>query len=196
VNTPGAGQWFAAFLQATPAAREEIAKAAISLVTPEETMGYLLKSWRKEQDAKPINLDTKLQAALNKCPWQWIDGTAVHFGYGKKGTKRDKIAAIVAHLADADKLRGVVAGLPPQGRDALALVLKNGWVKYGDLTRRFGSEERDSWWWADEPPTSVLGQVRLAGLLFVGTAGLAGRNYKVAVVPVDLRQHLKALHNT
>jgi tetratricopeptide (TPR) repeat protein len=187
LKTTGALAWFDNFLSTDAAALQEVQAAVLDLVSPDDMMAQLLKSWRKDLEAKSIDMDIKLQVALAKCPWQWIDGMAVHLGYSRKGKKKDKMAAIAAHLLNKDKLQAVVAGLPSQGRDALVLTLKNGWIKYGDLTRRFGTEEGDGWWWADDPPTSILGQVRLAGLLFVGTVAINGRNYRVAVVPVELR---------
>ena len=192
-DTAGAMDWMVQTIGNDKQTQERVAAAVVSLVTPDEMMAYTVKSWRKEQDSKPIGLDTKLQAALNKCPAAWIDGIFANLEYKHKALKREKVAAIVAHLTGSDTLRKAVSALPAKGRGALALVLTNGWVKYGDLTRRFGKEDGDGWWWAEEPPTSVLGQVRLAGLLFVGTAGMGGRNYTVAVIPIELRPLLQAL---
>jgi hypothetical protein len=196
IKTPGAMEWQATTLDKHPEVINRIAEAARGLIMPpniDVTMGSVIKDWRKDQEGRPINLETKLQAALNKCPSAWVDGIAANLGYTQKAIKRERVAAIVAHLTNTDKLRGVLAALPAEGRAALALVLTNGWVKYGALTRRFGTDENDGWWWAEEPPTSLLGRVRMAGLLFVGEAGVGGRNYKVGVIPIELRPLLKEL---
>jgi tetratricopeptide (TPR) repeat protein len=187
LDTPGAPQWLRSTLARDPQAKNQVAAAAFSMLSIADLKSDLVGRWRRDQDAKPLSLDTKLQAALNKCPAQWIEGMATTLGYTQKGIKRDKIAAIIGHLTHRDKLNGVVASLQPQERAALALVMKKDWAKYGELTRRFGTEEDDGWFWDEEPPTSVVGRLRLRGLLFVGTAGIQGRNYKVAVIPIELR---------
>jgi len=43
------------------------------------------------------------------------------------------------------------------------------------------------------PPKSTVGILRLHALLFVGKAGIDGRNYEVAVVPKDIRKQLAEL---
>ncbi len=193
IDSPGAPEWLGSTLTKDPEAMDRVAAAALSSLSFEDIKSDINRKWRKDQDAKAINLDTKLQAALNKCPAPWIEGMAATVGSTRKGIKRDKIAAIVAHLTNRDKLKSAVSSLPPQGRAALLLALKKGWVKYGELTRRFGTDEGDGWFWDEQPPTSVLGQLRVRGLLFVGTAGISGRNYKVAVVASELRSLLQAL---
>ena len=155
---------------------------------------YIEERWRKEQESKPINLKTKLSAALNKCPAPWINGICQQLGLPTKGRKKDKVAKIVQVLHSEDGLRSALGQLPPSSMEALAFIVREGgWVKYGRLSRRWGGEEGDGWWWADHPPTSTIGQLRTRGLVFVGRAGLEGRMYKVAVVPVDLRESLGKL---
>jgi hypothetical protein len=73
---------------------------------------------------------------------------------------------------------------------------RGGWVKYGELSRQFGDETRDGWWWDRNPPQSTIGQLRLRGLLFVGQAPIGSRHYKVAVIPNELREPLRATLDT
>lgn len=166
----------------------------IFIPSPGMMMDYISSQWRKEQEEKPLTLNSTLSAALNKCPSHWIDGICIQLGLDPKALrkKKVKVQAIVAHLSDPEKLRAAVESLPEQSREALAYVLKQGgWVKIGPLTRQFGNMDDVGWFWADrEPPTSSLGQLRVHGLLFVGKAGIKGRNYTVAVVPKELRKPL------
>jgi len=106
-----------------------------------------------------------------------------------------KSLPVVGHLTDPQKLRAVLESLPPESREALDYVLaKGGWVKIGPLTRRFGAQDDVGWFWSEtEPPTSTLGRLRVRGLLFVGKAGIGGRNYTVAVIPKELREPLAEL---
>ena len=165
--------------------------------SPGAMMDYMSGQWRKEQESKPITLNSALSAALNKCPSPWINGICSQLGLNPRvlRNKKAKVQAIAAHLADPQKLRAVVNPLPEQSRQALAYVLEQGgWVKIGPLTRKFGTMDDVGWFWGeDDPPTSPLGRLRVRGLLFVGKAGIKGRNYTVAVVPRDLREPLKTL---
>ncbi len=164
------------------------------LLDPNQMMEYVMEKWHQEQDAKPITLFTKLSAALNKCPAPWIDAVCLNLGLPTKGKRKDKVKAIVAHLTQEDNLRQAVLNLPVASRQALKLVVDaGGWVKYGQLSREFGDEEGDGWFWNEEPPVSAIGQARAHGLLFVGRAPIKSRNYKVAVVPKELREPLAAL---
>ncbi|HLB72081.1 MAG TPA: hypothetical protein VJJ51_13655 [Candidatus Methanoperedens sp.] len=106
-----------------------------------------------------------------------------------KEIKKEKIEKIISRLTT--QLDEVVGKLPHEACDALKLVLKNGgWVRYNQLSKKFGGEEEDSYWWESEPPASTIGILRLHALLFVGKAGIGGRMYKVAVVPKDIREGL------
>jgi hypothetical protein len=167
------------------------------LVTPDTMMDYLTSGWREEQESKPININTKLSAALNKCPAHWVNGICINLGLDPKSLRKRKakVQGIVGHLTDFQKLRAVVESLPAESREALDYVLgKGGWVKIGPLTRRFGAQDDVGWFWNEsEPPTSMLGRLRVRGLLFVGKAGIGGRNYTVAVIPKELREPLAAL---
>lgn len=165
-----------------------------ALLDPDLLMQYMEDRWREEQESKPINLNTTLSAALNKSPAPWVDGICFAVGLSPKGQRKQKVARIVKRLLDPEGLRAVVSLLPAASRQALRHVLQaGGWAKYSTLTREFGDEGGDSWWWGDEMPTSVLGQARVRGLLFVGKVGIGGRNYKVAVIPQDVREPLSAL---
>lgn len=169
------------------------------LFVPSSTMmlEYLVRQWREEQESKPITLNSTLSAALNKCPAQWINGICLNIGLDPKAQRKrkDRVRAVVAHLNDPENLRNVVVTLSKEEQQALAYLLeKGGWLKTGSLTRRFGTMDDVGWFWdEEEPPSSPLGQLRVHGLLFVGKAGIKGRNYTVAVVPRDLREPLEAI---
>lgn len=160
------------------------------LLNPDALMSYVTEQWRKEQEEKPININSRLSAALNKLPAHWINAACQAVGLDAKALRqrKAKTQALVAHLTDPAKLRGVVSRLSPQAREALRVLLDaGGWMKVGPLYRRFGDCEGDGWFWTDNPPTSTLGQLRLHALLFMGKAPVGSRSYRVAVVPKELR---------
>jgi hypothetical protein len=169
----------------------------ILIPSPGMMMDYVARQWRKEQEDKPLTLNSTLSAALNKCPSPWINGIAAHIGLNPKKLrqKKAKVEAIVSRLTDPGSLRAVLDSLPEQSRKALVHLLKQeGWAKTGPLTRQFGTMDDVGWFWDEkEAPTSPLGQLRVRGLLFVGKAGIGGRNYGVAVIPTDLRPLLEEL---
>jgi len=167
------------------------------IMDPHALMGYVEQQWRKEQESKLLNLKTTITAALNKCPSQWVNGICIRLGLDTGGKKKDRVMKIAAHLKDPHNLRALLDSLPQASQDALAFVVaEGGWVKYGRLSQRFGDESGDGWWWSEgQAPTSTVGRLRGAGLLFVGKAGLGERNYKAAVVPKELRPLLAELLN-
>jgi len=162
----------------------------------DEALDRLEQSWRRDIESKSLPINPTLQAALNKLPAAWIDAICLCLGICGERKKRDKVSQIVSHLKDEASLVKTVLGLQPQHREAMIYLLQSGgWVKYGQLSRRFGDETGDGWWWNENPPHSIIGQLRLRGLLFVGQAPIGSRHYKVAVIPADLRQTLpKAVH--
>ena len=164
------------------------------IVDPNALTEYMFDQWREDAEEKPINLNTTLSAALNKSLWQMVDAACIASGLPSKGQRKQKVAALVARLTDANHLTQLVAGLTPRGREILRRVLaKDGWLRINELTREFGTEDGDGLFWNEHPPKSHIGQVRARGLLFVGKAGIGGRNYKVAVIPKELREPLAAV---
>lgn len=157
----------------------------------EELMEWTMQDRRKKVEDKPIQMNTTLQAALNKQPAVWVE--AIYEALGLQGARRakERVKEIAAKLPEVRFLQEVVARLPEEAHEALRLVLQRaGWIKYGQLTRRFGSDAGDGWFWNERPPTSTLGRLRLHGLLFVGRAALRGKRWKVGVIPVELREPL------
>ncbi|HEY65868.1 MAG TPA: hypothetical protein G4O02_15000 [Caldilineae bacterium] len=160
------------------------------LLDPDVLLGYVTDRWRKEQEERPIYIHSKLSAALNKSPAQWVNAACQTLGLDTRAlrNRKAKTQALVAHLTDPEKLKAVVHGLSPEAREALRMVIEaGGWMRVGPLYRRFGDCEGDGWFWEEEPPESVLGELRTRALLFIGKAPVGSRSYHVAVVPKELR---------
>jgi hypothetical protein len=160
-----------------------------------EAFDKLEQSLRRDIESKPLPVNTTLKAALNKLPAVWIDGICLCLAVPAERKKWDKVSRIASYLSDQASLARTIASLQPRQREALGYVLNcGGWVRHGQLSRRFGDETGDGWWWNENPPQSIIGQLRLHGLLFVGQMPIGNRHYKVAVIPGELRQLLlKAL---
>ena len=75
--------------------------------------------------------------------------------------------------------------------DALRHAMKKGGVaSYPAMTRLFGTEENDGFYWVERPPRSVLGRLRSRGLAFAGRVRRGSRLYRSVVVPRDLQEPL------
>jgi len=160
----------------------------ILFFNPHRMMDMMTSSMSKDEDSKPITLNITISAGLNKFRNSRINAVSMALGISKKDVKKDKIGQIISKLTT--ELDEIIEKLPPKSREALKLVMdEGGWVKYNKLSSEYG-EENNSYFWELEPPTSTVGILRLHGLLFVGKAGIDGRNYKVAVVPKDIRKVL------
>lgn len=171
---------------------------ALSKLPPRDALGRILADdlatykkaqadLREEIEAKVLPPKTTLQAALNKLPAPWIDGICICLGLPVQGIRREKVACIRLYLTHAASLRRTIETLPGECRKALEYMLQQGGqVKYGELSRRFGDEGGDGWWWDKKPPRSTLGRLRLRGLVFVGRSSIAGRLYKVAIIPQEI----------
>jgi hypothetical protein len=163
----------------------------ILFFNPNRMMNIMTSSMSRDEDSKPITLNTTISAGLNKFRNSRINAVSKALGISTKDVKKDKIDQIISKLTT--ELDEVIDKLPPKSREALKLVMdEGGWVKYNKLSNEYG-EENDSYFWETEPPTSTVGVLRVHGLLFVGKAGIGGRMYRVAVVPKDIREGLEEL---
>lgn len=159
--------------------------------SPGQLMDVVTSSWIVDQDNKPITLNTTISAGMNKYPGSWINGVSSALGISKKEKKKDKIEKVTSKLTK--ELAQVIGKLPPESVEALRLVMKaGGWIKYNQLSKKFG-EENDSYFWDTEPPRSTVGLLRLHALLFIGRANINGKRYLVAVVPREIREELAGM---
>lgn len=143
------------------------------------------------RDAEQITISprSRLTAVLNKYPFQWVDGICDELGLSSSGRKNIKVKEIAATVKS--DLALILDSIPEESREALKLVLDNGgFVKYGKLK---SYDDEITFWWSDDPPTSTIGVLRLNALLVVGRIPMAGRMYKVALIPVDIRDELQDL---
>ncbi|HID19955.1 MAG TPA: hypothetical protein EYP28_03305 [Methanophagales archaeon] len=167
---------------------EEVARR-LGLITQgmvDSLMGQYDKNMIKKAESIILSQKSTLSSVLNKYPAQWVDGICKALGIAVKGDKREKVKLIVAKYQSRE-IQVILEGLPLRCKEALKLVLeKGGWVKYSQLKSRFDDEITRGW--AEDPPKSTIGIIRLHALLIVGKMGISGRMYKIAVVPLELRE--------
>ena len=140
----------------------------------------------EEASSFDISPDAKPQALFAKLPVEWVNAAAQFWNLGNVRLKRDRIAVLVAFLSDENMEKEIRFRIAEDELRVLKFILSaGGWTKYSFLTARFDDEKGDGYWWCSKPPKSVIGRLRMKGLLFVGKTMIGGRRYKVAVIPKD-----------
>jgi len=160
---------------------------------PDLLMADVEEGWLKAQNQVPLTIHSQLKACLNKLPAHWVQAMALALGVAER-RKKERIQTLSLLLKDPRHLLRIVKkSLQPKEREALQFVLeRGGYVSYKTLTRRFGSEAGDGWFWVERNPTSTIGRLRLHGLLTVGRAPFGTRSQQIALIPEDLREPLEA----
>ena len=152
----------------------------------------LLHAFESDQVERFENIQLRksstFQSIMNKYPSHWIDSMYNQY-HIKQKVKKDKIRAIENTLMS--DLPRIIQGLPTKCKDVLRLCMQNGgFVKYGMLK---GYDDDLGFFWEEQSRASTIGELRQKGLLFVGKMGFGDRNYKIAFIPVEIRDDLKDL---
>jgi hypothetical protein len=148
---------------------------------------------RADQERHPLPARGGLTTLLRQTPVVWLNAIsqALDLGDTQTAHRKERERLIANRLLDREFLRRLlVTSLRDDERQLLAyLGERRGKVSAAAVTRRFGSDRDDGWFWNEEPPTSVLGRVRMHGLAFVGAAA-EGRGTRTVLVPRELMDPL------
>lgn len=149
---------------------------------------------KAEQEGRPLPPREGLSTLLRDLPVEWLDATwkALGLGSDRPRHRKERGRIIARHLIAEGTLPEVVGEcLSEQERRLLAFLLERGGkAPAAAVTRVFGNDDDDGWFWSEEPPTSVLGRVRIHGLVFVGATRTAHAT-RTVLVPRELRQGLE-----
>jgi hypothetical protein len=170
----------------------------------DEGARYFSDPMRAVFDNQPIDVEMSLEAALEGLPDPWLDAACMALRIRNRGLnkqpRRAKVVSIVASLGCTDDLARCILEMPPQARAALRRVLESGGsIRLSTLERDFGDMFGDGWFWNEQPPTSLIGELRRRALLFVGKSTierdgkLSKRAFRVAMVPRELRKPLQRI---
>ncbi len=152
-----------------------------------------VQAMHEEASSKPVTIHSKLGALLNKMPSPWVNAITDFWEIPDERLKRDRVKNIVKFLTDETSVPAIREALAEDEKEALAILTQHdGYVKYNTLARKFGDEYRDSYWWDEDPPRSLIGRLRMMGLAAVGKAPLGSRQYKIILIPKDVR-HIVAM---
>lgn len=156
------------------------------------------EGWRQEQAERDRRKRRKLQSAIGSDAPDLEKALGVHTkdslteiartvdlepGWSTL-KKAELIRRIAHHLSDARSLANVIDALKPVEKKALGLVMqREGVMGWEDFDAEFGNDLEESQYWRFNPPESVMGRLRLHGL--IAEATVAGE--LLIVIPLELR---------
>ncbi len=133
-----------------------------------------------------LRKSSSLRSILNKYPYHWIDWMCNHYGL-KERLKKEKVREIENKIVN--DLPQVLSELPERSREALTYCLKSdGVVKYGQLK---DYDDDMNLFWEEDKSLSTIGVLRQKGLMVVGKMVFGERKFKVAFIPIEIREGLK-----
>ncbi|MDD1744222.1 MAG: hypothetical protein LUQ20_00185 [Candidatus Methanoperedens sp.] len=157
------------------------------ILDPDIFIGAYENSELKRVESISLRRSSSLQSILNKYPHHWIDWMCEHYGL-KERLKKEKIQRIENKIIN--DLPQIILKLPEKSREALAFCIKQGGVvKYGQLKEY---DDDMDFFWKEEKPVSTIGMLRQKGLMVVGKMAFGDRQFRVAFIPVEIREGLKS----
>lgn len=142
----------------------------------------------KKIESFPLRQGSSLQSIMNKYPAHWIDWMSKHYGL-KERLKNEKVRAIETKIVN--DLPQIVSKLPEKSKQALAFCVKQGgFVKYGQLK---DFDDDMDFFWKEGKNLSTIGLLRQKGLLVVGKMVYGDRKFKVAFIPIEIRDGLRSI---
>jgi len=158
------------------------------ILDPDILMSAYENDGLKKIESILLRKGSSLQSIMNKYPAHWIDWMSKHYGL-KERLKKDKIQMIENKIVN--DLPQIVSKLPEKSKGALAFCIKEGgFVKYGQLK---GYDDDMDFFWKEGKTLSTIGILRQKGLMVVGKMALGDRQFRVAFIPVEIREGLKSV---
>jgi hypothetical protein len=104
--------------------------------------------------------------------------------------KAELIALLTESLANPEIVKRVWGALDNEEQEALRFVLnRGGMVPYDEVSRQYGDDLDDHFYWYYHEPETTIGRLRLHGLLFEG----GHEDEVVLVIPTEVRRPLADL---
>ncbi len=141
---------------------------------------------------RPTRLDAGLVECLERLTKDALIGTARAMPVPRKYNVRKAILIqdLAQYLTTPSELRKIVQALREEERQALRDVLEaGGWVDWETFTSRYDHDLDESPYWQWHEPETVMGRLRMLGLLSEGTVD----DQLIVLVPRELRELLPPL---
>jgi tetratricopeptide (TPR) repeat protein len=160
----------------------------------------LMERQQERDRARRARLQTRLSTAepslseaLSLYSKEALTGTArvaLPWGGWSALRKAELLQEVVAGLRDPDNLEGIVADLTAEERAALRQVLaRGGDMPWGDFDAAYGNDLEESPYWQWHVPETIMGRLRLCGLLAEATVD----GELLVTVPSELRRLLRKI---
>ncbi|HHY08484.1 MAG TPA: hypothetical protein GX530_08210 [Corynebacteriales bacterium] len=159
-----------------------------------EYSGSQAEAKREKEENKPVSTDVKLTQALRRMPVGWLNAACMAHGLDPYAmhNRMERAEELVSLLLDPDKLGMSIEDLDSEEKEVLKFLLnRDGWARFSVVEERFESMDGDGFYWEDAPPGSVVGRLCSKALVAVGRAKIDKRQYKVIVIPRELRSIMK-----
>ncbi|MFZ3383268.1 MAG: hypothetical protein WA144_05020 [Candidatus Methanoperedens sp.] len=158
------------------------------ILDPDILMSAYENEGLKKIESIPLRKGSSLQSIMNKYPAHWIDWMCKHYGL-KERLKTEKVRAIENKIVN--DLSQIISELPEKSKEALAFCIKQGgFVKYGQLK---DCDDDMDFFWKEGKTLSTIGFLRQKGLMVVGKMVYGERQFKVAFIPIEIRDSLKSI---
>jgi hypothetical protein len=158
------------------------------LLDPDILMSAYENDGLKKIESMPLRKGSSLQSIMNKYPAHWIDWMCKHYDLKEK-LKTEKVRAIESKIVN--DLPRIVSNLPEKSKEVLAYCIKEGgFVKYGQLK---DFDDDMDFFWKEGKTLSSIGLLRQKGLMVVGKMVYGERQFKVAFIPVEIRDGLRSI---
>ncbi len=163
----------------------------LSLQEPDSGLYIFTQRSRRRYEqrrTRPIPPDAALHQCLDRLSRDSLTATAQIYSVSYVAVRKEPlIQRLVEAITDPDRLRGAVAELEANERQALRDVLDAGGIlPWDEFTARYGNDVEDSQNWYFALPDTLMGRLRLYGLLSDGTV----EGQRVVLIPQELRELL------
>jgi len=161
------------------------------ILDPDVLLDAHEKSELKRIESILLRRSSSLQSILNKYPHHWIDWMCKDYGL-KERLKKEKVREIKHKIVN--DLPKIISDLPDKSQDVLIFCIKQGGVvKYGQLKEY---DDDMDFFWNEKNTGSAISMLRQKGLVIVGKMVFGERQFKVAFIPIEIRDGLESLFST
>lgn len=159
--------------------------------------GWLAK-WQEESRQRARNkairtkldVDSGLHVTLNSLARDVLGSVAREWGLTAYGKKAELIDKIVEEIQNVESFKRVWKSLDNAEQGAVRWVFENSGARgWREFTDKYGDDADESSHWNYHEPKSVIGRLRRAGVLALGTLN----NEQVVFMPVEVRNSLKSV---
>ncbi len=174
--------------------KEREMKNGLPFWNVEDAVSAYEEAQRNKVEEKTLPRDTSLLRGLKNMPAIWLDGMLDYHDLDCSGKRQEKEKIIADFLCQKANLADTLEILDEEDVELVQFLLsKGGWARLNIVSRKFGSMEGTGFHWNEENPDSPLAFLWSIGLVMVGRTTINERRCKIAVIPVELREHLQSL---